>query len=297
MKPIPPLNPLRAFEAAARTGSISSAAQELHVTPTAISRHVRSLEQYLDIQLFERKPSSLKLTHAGKTYAAGLSRAFSEIARATTNLKVSSKQLHLSLRSYTTFMVRWLMPRLPMFQLDNPDVHIQLSTGYEEVNFERDRVDIWIRYGRGLWPGFRSQLVFMDCLRPFASSLLENKAALIRQPEMLSSHVLLRHSRRIHDWEDWYRQQGLELPDDTRTLDFDDLALVFEAAASGLGIGITQEEYLRRDVRNGRFFWPFDTVLERDIGYFALSPLQDQPNPAVEIFLNWLSKTKDMPVP
>ncbi len=285
MKSIPPLNPLRAFEASARTGSISKAAEELHVTPTAISRHVKTLEDYLEVALFHRRPSSLELTPAGRTYAISLSRAFEEISRATKNLKSSSKELHLSVRSYTTFMVKWLMPRLATFQLEYPQVHVQLSTGYEVVDLERDRIDVWIRYGRGHWPGFAIQPVFKDRIRPFAASSFRKE---LKKPDDLQNYVLLRHSRRADDWRDWLEKAGVRMDQDAKTLDFDDLALVFEAADSGMGIGITQEEYLKHDQLKGKFYWPFTTVLERDTGYFALASLRHEENPAVGLFLDWL---------
>jgi len=288
MRLIPPLNPLRAFESAARCGSISKAAEELHVTATAISRQVRILEEYLGVQLFVRKPSSLELSPAGRSYSVSLSRAFGEIARATGNLKSSSKEFRLSVRSYTTFMVKWLLPRLPTFQLENPDVHIRISTGFEPVDFENSDVDIWIRYGRGRWPGMRCQPVFYDRLRPFSAVLPKSDMAMLRTPESLFNQVLLRHSRRQDDWDDWFAHQGLVPPLNVHMLEFDDLALIFEAAASGLGIGITQEQYLLQDVRAGRFFWPFDAVLERSTGYFAVQPEAGRMKPEVKLFLDWL---------
>lgn len=287
MKLIPPLNPLRAFEASARTGSISKAAEELHVTPTAISRHVKTLEDYLDVSLFNRKPSSLELTPAGRTYALSLGRAFEEISSATKKLKSSSKELHLSVRSYTTFMVKWLMPRLAGFQLEHPQVHVQLSTGYERVELERDHVDIWIRYGRGHWPGFTIQPIFNDRIRPFATTAFRKE---LKQLDDLQNYTLLRHSRRANDWNDWLEHAGIQMNQSTRTLDFDDLALVFEAVDSGMGIGIAQEEYLKHDQLKGKFYCPFKTVMERDTGYFALASPQHDSNPAVGLFLDWLEK-------
>lgn len=287
MKLIPPLNSLRAFEASARTGSLSKAAEELHVTPTAISRHVRTLEDYLDIPLFDRKPSSLELTPAGRTYALSLGRAFEEISSATKKLKSSSKELHLSVRSYTTFMIKWLMPRLANFQLEHPQVHVQLSTGYEHVDLERDRIDVWIRYGRGQWPDSFIQPVFNDRIRPFATTALRKE---LNKPDDLQNYTLLRHSRRANDWNDWLEHAGVQLNQRIRTLDFDDLALVFEAADSGMGIGITQEEYLKQDQLKGKFYCPFETSLERDTGYFALTSQHRENNPAVGLFLDWLEK-------
>lgn len=292
---VPPLNPLRAFEAAARTGSLTKAAEELHVTPTAVSRHVRSLENYLDCELFERKPSSLVLTPAGRTYAASLTKAFEEISRATRNLRASTKALHLSVHSYTTFMVRWLMPRLASFQLEHPEVHIKLSTGYDEIKLDRDRVDVWIRYGKGRWRGVDVHPVFMDRLRPFASAALPGVDQLAAHPERLGNYVLLRHSRRTEDWNHWLERQGIALPPTTKTLDFDDLALVFEAVASGLGIGITQEAYLYQDIVRGKFVCPFSAPLERNTGYFAVTSPEGRNNPAVELFLDWLEQVRRLP--
>lgn len=289
MKFIPPLNPLRAFEASARIGSISKAAEELHVTPTAVSRQVKALEDYLGVPLFYRKPSSLELTPAGRTYAMSLIRVFDEISQATLKLKSSSKELHLSVRSYTTFMVKWLMPKLAAFQVLHPEVHVQLSTGYESVDMERDRIDVWIRYGRGQWPGFLIQPIFKDKLLPFISTNFKS-AFELHEPSDLFNHVLLRHSRRSNDWSDWLAVTGTHINQDVEIIDFDDLALVFEAVDSGMGIGITQEEYLKNDRLKDKIYCPFNTILERDTGYFALTSAQTDSNPAINLFLDWIGE-------
>ena len=130
---LPPLNALRAFETVARLGVLSRAAEELGVTPTAVSRHIKNLEDALGIPLFNRQPGVLTLTARGRSYARTLTRSFDLMLDATNLLADSAGRVHVTLRAYTTFLVRWLIPQLPDFYAAHPDVELHLTTAFDPV--------------------------------------------------------------------------------------------------------------------------------------------------------------------
>ncbi|WP_158515210.1 transcriptional regulator GcvA [Bordetella sp. H567] len=285
---IPPLNALRAFETAARHRSLSKAASELAVSQAAVSRHVKFLEEYLGVRLFDRRPSSLQLTATGKAYSQRLTRAFNEIASATDQTVDAAGKQRLSLRAYSTFMLRWLLPRLPDFQLKHPRIELNITTAIEAPDFSRDGIDVAIRYGKGAWPGLYAQKLFSDALRPFCTPGYVQRMGGITL-DKLRDCTLLHHSRRTEDWRDWLdaaRSPPLEL--DTGMF-FDDLLLVHEAALRGLGIGITQEKYIEAELANGTLVCPFDTVLCREVGYYAVCRAGAKDQPGIEEFLGWLA--------
>jgi DNA-binding transcriptional LysR family regulator len=160
-RPIPPLNPLRSFEAAARHNSFARAAQELSVTPAAISRQVKLLEDYFGVEFFRREPSGISLTPEAMDYAKGLGKAFRQIASLTDEFRTRHTSSILTIRGYTTFLVKWLVPRLPDFQAAHPHIKVRLSGGSSApAAGSGGQADIVIRYGGPHWPGHRALLLF-----------------------------------------------------------------------------------------------------------------------------------------
>lgn len=285
---IPPLNALHAFEVAARHRSFSKAALELTVSPAAISRHVKFLEEYLGVRLFERKPSSLQLTPTGQAYARRLIEVFQEIGDATEQTRLVAGKQRLSLRAYTTFLLRWLLPRLPDFQAKHPHVEINITTGMDAPDFSRDGIDVAIRYGRGIWPGLHGHKIFGDALQPFCSAQYLNDAGGALALDAIARYTLLHHSRRPRDWPEWIAAAGGIDVDAPSHVHLDDLLLVYEAALRGMGIGITQQKYLSAGLAEGVIVCPFEPVLYRETGYYAVCPTGQAESPAVREFFDWL---------
>ena len=154
---LPPLNGLRAFEAAARHMSFTDAADELSVTQAAISHQVRGLEQRLGLKLFVRRNRSLLLSEAGQAYLPAVRSAFDQLNEATEKLLQKDRGGHLTVTTTSSFAVKWLVPRLGGFQRANPEIDVRISTGTGLVDFSREDVDIGIRYGRGQWPGLTAE--------------------------------------------------------------------------------------------------------------------------------------------
>jgi LysR family glycine cleavage system transcriptional activator len=273
---------------------LSRAADELAVSQAAVSRHVKTLEEYLGVRLFDRKPSSLQLTATGKAYAQRLTRAFNEIGTATEQAIGGSGKLRLSVRAYSTFMLRWLLPRLPDFQMRHPRIELKLTTDIDAPDFSRDGVgvDVAIRYGKGVWPGLHAHKLFSDALRPFCTPAYSARFNGGIAPGNVAGCTLLHHSRRPADWPEWLALAGMAGLESAADMVFDDLLLAHEAALRGLGIGITQENYIAAELASGALVCPFETVLRRDTGYFAVCRASAARQPGIAEFMDWLEQTR-----
>ena len=243
---LPPLNALRAFEAVARHGVLSRAAEELGVTPTAVSRHIKNLEDALGVPLFNRGPGVLKLTPRGHSYARTLTRSFDLMLDATNLLADSAGRVHVTLRAYTTFLVRWLIPQLPDFHARHPDVELHLTTAFDPVDFNRDSVDLGVRYGHGNWPGLDATLLFNDEMAVVGNTAVKQRFAAQPFAQALASEPHLVHTLRLDDWPDWLETAGLNDLKPARRIPLDDMSLIYQGMLDGLGVGLCQALICRR---------------------------------------------------
>jgi LysR family glycine cleavage system transcriptional activator len=218
---LPPLNALRAFEAAARHLSFVDAADELAVTPAAVSHQVKALEGHLGVTLFERLPRSLLLTEQGRILAPQLTRGFDRLAEAVARVRVDDVQTVLSVTVLPSFAVRWLLPRLAGFRRLNPGLEIEVHAQHHPVDFRRERVDVALRYGRGGWAGLHAERFLDDEVFPVCSPrLLEGPRPLLR-PEDLRHHTLIHDVLTGDDepwvtWQHWLLHFGLDDVDHRR---------------------------------------------------------------------------------
>lgn len=283
-----PLNPLRAFEVAARHMSFTLAADELCVTQGAISRAVKTLEDYYGAPLFKRVGNGLDLTTKSRVLAHRLTDVFSQLADATEEFLGQKSSQVLTVWTYTSFMIGFLIPRLPDFQLRHPNVKVRLISATDNAEFNRDMVDVRLRYGRGHWHGFESTLLFQEALRPVCSPrLLERGGSMTF--EDLTKQTLLHFEGRLHDWSDWLAAAGHSelVPHDNVV--FDELSVATQAAISGLGIAMAQKAYFHAEIANGQLVEPFDTVLHRDLGYYLTVSWERRNADHVVQFRNWLT--------
>ena len=285
---IPPLNQLRAFEAAARHSSFTKAAEEMCITQGAISRQVKALEDYLGFELFERTGAGVELTAAASAFGNGLSAALDKIARVTDELVASRTRRVLTVRGYTCFLMRWLAPMLPDFQREASHIDVRLMSSTENTNFDTDQVDIAIMYGEGVWPGVKADLLFGDEIVPVCSAELLRSGNVVRGARDLRHFMLLHHYRRPRDWSDWLAAAGC--PDLRANGDrmFEDLSVAYECMLAGMGFLITQRAYVQRDLEAGRVIAPFDTVLHRRRGYYLAYRKEHAEWDKVAAFRNWL---------
>jgi LysR family glycine cleavage system transcriptional activator len=287
---IPPLNPLRVFEVVARTQNLTAAAQELHVSQSAVSRQISTLETYLGVELFRRERHGVTLTRVGNSYAGRIIPAFEEISIATEKLLRSTTQGVLRVRTYTTFTAKWLIPRLPNFRDLHPDIEVVISNAVPEVDFDRDPVDLAIQFGDGRWPRVQLDLLFPDEIEPVCSpSYLTAHLPKGRSANTLLRHRLLMSHYRSADWHDWLEATGrLELAEGAEKMRFSTSVLTWQAALDGLGIAIGQASMLESEFRQGTLVRPFKQPISSQRAYYLVRPLAQRYSRKVDLFRDWL---------
>jgi len=277
-----PLNALRAFEMAARHLSFTRAADELHLSPAAVSQHIKNLEQRFGVRLFRRLPRGLALTDEGLALLPTLAEAFERLATALDTLRDGRPREPLSVGVVATFAVGWLMPRLVGFQALHPCVDLRLFTHNNRVDLAGEGLDMAIRFGDGHWHGNDA----LELLAPrLAPACAPRVAAQLRQPRDLLSQVLLR-SYRAAEWPAWFAAAGLP-PPVLRGMVFDTSLALAEVAAQGAGVALLPSALFERDLASGRLVQPFDLTI--DSGRYWLTRLSSRRvNPAMQVFQDWL---------
>jgi LysR family glycine cleavage system transcriptional activator len=288
---MPPLNPMRAFEAAARHLSFTQAADELCVTQGAVSRSVKALEDYLGEPLFERTGHGLALTKRSESLALKLSDGFTRLGEAANEFRGIQVSPVLTVGTYTSFMVGFLLPNLPDFQVKYPEIRVRLVSATECTEFANEVADVRIRYGKGHWKNVDSTLLFCDSLRPLCSPALLDPAKRPYPIEELRQHVLLHQEVRQTDWSSWLAIAGNAELQPRDNLVFDELSIVHQAAIAGTGLVMAQRAYFQRELANGSLFEPFDPVLTSDLGYYLTVPANRRDAPHVKLFKRWLLET------
>lgn len=294
MRALPPLNAVRAFEAAARHESFAKAAAELCVTPAAVSQQVKVLEQWLDLQLFERHARRLSLTPAGRSYLPRLTEVLDLLAEATDSVRRAGRARALTVSVPPGFAAVWLGPRLWSFATEHPELPIRIAATLRPSEALREEaVDIAIRYGRGDYPGFTSELLRRDGLTPVCSPRLLEGPHPLTTPTNLRYHTLLHNESTalagFHvTWQDWLEAAGVEGVDGQRGLYFSDMHLVMQETIAGRGVGLGHMALIGEHLRSGRLVKPFDLVLAGRGDYYLVFPPGSSHQPTVVAFVRWL---------
>jgi LysR family glycine cleavage system transcriptional activator len=291
---LPPLNGLRAFEAAARHMSFTDAAEELSVTQAAISHQVRGLEQRLGLKLFVRRNRSLLLSEAGQAYLPSVRAAFDQLNEATEKLLQKDKGGHLTVTTTASFAMKWLVPRLGGFQRANTEIDVRISTGTGLVDFSREDVDIGIRYGRGQWPNLMAErLVAEDVMPVCAPSLLKGPNGL-RKPADLKRFTLLHIGNFPDDWQVWLTAAGVKGVDASRGVSFDFALAAYQAAMDGLGVALGRNPLVEPDLKAGRLVVPFEFKRSSDFAYYLVYPPEAIRRRKIKAFRDWIVSLSDV---
>jgi LysR family glycine cleavage system transcriptional activator len=289
---IPSLNALRAFEAAARHLTLGEASDELCVTTSAIGQQIRQLENWLGMPLYEMKGRSRRLTAAGERLASHMSNAFDQIYIACQQFRRASQVTELHVNVSPTFAIRWLVPRLPGFQVTYPNISIRISTSKKPIDVARENVHADLRFGRGPWLGLAADLLFMEDIFPVCNPKLLSGPGALTHPAALKHHVLLHTAVRRDDWARWLKAAGLDLSevDPSRGPVFELNTMAIDAAEAGLGVAITRTAHLGNSLREGSLVAPFRCDLLRGEGFYmvTLPELREEPN--IAAFRGWLLK-------
>ncbi|WP_422099358.1 transcriptional regulator GcvA [Variovorax sp.] len=287
---LPPLNALRAFEAAARCGNFTRAAHELCVTQGAVSRHIATLESWLEVQLFERGRHGIRLTPAGQSYHASMRVAFDQIELGKRQLQQSPDEWLLRVKLPPTFAIRWLIPRLARFHARHPRIDVQITTSHKPTDFERDDVDVSIHSEPSPPEGPGYRLLFRETLLPVCAPALLQRDPPLAQPADLAQHALLSSLNRPQDWPAWLEAAGLSGLDTHRGLKFENAAMAYQAAAEGLGVMMGLLAFVRDDLASGRMVAPLALRLPTEGGYF-MAWRADRPVPQrVRDFEHWMAE-------
>jgi len=263
---LPPLHSLRAFEAAARHRSVKKAAAELAVTPTAVSHHVRVLEDALGVKLFERHPRGLELTAYGRDLYPVLREGFDKFADAIERLKDKKRRTVVTLSATVAFTARWLAPRVPAFHRDNPGMDLRLHASDDVVDLRSGIADAAIRYGRGAYDGYESETLFEDAYAPACSPRLR-----LRSARDLAKHTMIHFEwrRRRRDnatWDRWLKAAGMPDLKPKAELIFTDESQAIQAAVAGHGVALLSLALIADELERGALVKPFGPELRME-GY------------------------------
>jgi LysR family glycine cleavage system transcriptional activator len=290
---LPPLNALRAFEAAARHLNFSRAADELAVTPGAVSQQIQNLEDYVGAALFKRTPKGLLLTDAAQTALPALREAFDRLAEAASLLTAAVDGRRLTVSVAPSFAAKWLVPRLGLFEAAHPLVDVWLSADMEVVDFASGEIDLAIRYGTGRYPGLEVQRLMAETVIAVAS------------PDLIASHPLnelsdLAGQVLLHDgspdaddscpdWPMWLAARGVKGVDGSRGPRFNQSSLVIEAAMAGRGVALAKRALAQDDLDAGRLVAPpMGAAMSVDFAYYLVHPKAKGRLPQVKAFVGWI---------
>ncbi len=289
-RPLPPLNALRTFECAGRCVSFVQAAEELNVTPGAVSRQVKALEEWLGARLFRRQHKQVTLTTTGRTYLEAIGVPLEQIASATDRVRRQDSTRALALCCYPTFALRWLVPRWPRFYDKHPEIDVQLTTSLQPVDFARDDFDAAVLVGKGpaSWPGMEAmRLVEVDVM-PVCSPALLQGAKPLRRPQDLGHQTLLHSAPRPGDWHRWLELVDCPAVDPDTGVTFDSLNLSIQAAIEGLGVAIAVRALIEGDLATGRLHQPFEPIRRSDSPFHLVYPPYRARAPQLRAFIDWL---------
>jgi LysR family glycine cleavage system transcriptional activator len=284
---LPSLNALRAFEAAARHGSLSRAADELHVTHSAISHQIKALETELGVALLRRVGRGVEANAVGQQLEVALGDVFARIARAVRLARQGEGGGILTVSVEPSFAARWLVLRLGRFHAANPQIDLRLSATSAMADFAREDVDLAIRYGRGDWPGLQAERLLELKGFPVCSPSLLAAGPPLRHPDDLARHTLL-HEDDGAFWRQWLDAVGALEVDSSRGPRFDDTHLALAAAEAGQGVALGDEALAAAELAQGRLVRPFATAIGTDKAYWLVHPPEAMARPKVAAFRSWL---------
>jgi LysR family transcriptional regulator, glycine cleavage system transcriptional activator len=290
---LPPLSALRAFEAAARHMSFSKAAEELHVTPAAVSHQIHALEQDLGVRLFHRMNRSIALTASGRVLLPGLSQAFADIQSSVRRLRAHNETGTLTVTASPSFAAKWLVLRLHRFQEQCPEIDVRISATDAVVDLSKGDCDIAIRYGAGRYPGLEVELLLKNEVFPACSPQLLATRPPLRTPPDLPAHALIHDQAVERDplaptWAMWLKAAGVKDVAATTGLSFNNMHLALDAAIAGHGVVLAQSTIAAADLAAGRLVRLFSLALPDPFAYYIVTAPGALERPKVRAFRDWL---------
>ncbi|KMJ46628.1 MULTISPECIES: transcriptional regulator GcvA [Xenorhabdus] len=287
-KRLPPLNALRVFDAAARHLSFTKAAEELFVTQAAVSHQMKSLEDFLGLKLFRRRNRSLLLTEDGQSYYLDIKEIFTAINDATRKLQARSAKGALTVSLSPSFAIQWLVPRLSGFNQSFPGIDVRIQAIDREEDKLADDVDVAIFYGRGNWPGLRTDRLYPEYLLPVCSPALLAGDRPLKTPSDLARHTLLHDSSR-RDWQAYIRQLDMQQQINVQQGPiFSHSAMVIQAAVHGQGVALANNVMAQNEIDAGRLVCPFNDVLVSKNAFYLVCHDNQAELGKIAAFRKWI---------
>jgi len=294
VRKLPPLNAIRAFEAAARHLSFTRAAEELFVTQAAVSHQVKALEDHLGIPLFKRLNRSLLLTAEGQHYYPEVRDALDQIAHATHHVQKADQSGILTVSVIPSFASLWLVPRIHHFTQQYPDIDVRIAADDSLTDFNKDDVDCVVRYGLGGWTNVRADLLMNEHVFPVcAPHYIKDHPNLLKGPDYLKHHLL------IHDygvtlaevhltWGHWLEKANIKSVDHTRGPKFSHTYMAIQACLSGEGVAMGRSGLIQKELETGRLVRLYDLSVQAKVAFYFVSPQHTADRYKIKMFREWL---------
>ena len=284
-KKLPPLHWLRAFETAARHLSFTNAAEELHITQSAVSKQVKLLEYHLEQPLFLRGRRGLTLTEAGRNYLPTIIHAFQFLEQGTQNFLGYSSGEPLRVKVNFGFAIFWLCRHLEEFMEHHPDVVVSLSTALWDQDFASARADVEIRYGRGEWEGEKGERLTNEVLLPVCAPSVARR---LKRPEDMAKERILHLTGFDDGWNYWAEQAGLKKLVGIESHSFSTFVLTLNLLRQGSGISVTHRILIEEMLERDEVVVPFDIPVAARDNYYLMVPHREHANAATKLFADWL---------
>ncbi|MCG8356630.1 MAG: transcriptional regulator GcvA [Kiloniellales bacterium] len=291
---LPSLKALKAFEALARHRSLTRAAEELNVTPAAVSHQVKALEADLGLSLIRRVGGEYRLLASAESGLPLLQDGFAQIAEAVRRMRRDDAARYLTISVGPTFASTWLVRRLGRFKEAHPEIEVRLDTTDAMADFSRDAVDVAIRFGAGVYPGLEARRLFDEEVYPVCSSKLLESGPPLETPADLAQHTLIHvawalHNESTTEWETWLRAAGVDhLVDASQGPRFSHSNIALQVAMEGQGVALGSDSVASDDLKAGRLVCPFDIVLPIAFAYYLVYPEGTGEVPKIVAFRDWI---------
>jgi LysR family transcriptional regulator, glycine cleavage system transcriptional activator len=281
------MDSLRAFAAAARTSSFKRAAEELHLSPSALGRRIQSLEEHLGTPLFRRLNPGLELTEAGARYREIVDATLASL-EAAQEAVVPSPIRRLRVSSLASFTESWLVPHLPELEALHPEIAIEVEATLRYADFVRDPVDVAIRFGTGPWEGLYSEPIVALEFFPVCAPALVHGEVPLRAPSDLAGHTLIHVTQVPFAWREWLRHAGEAALLPRREVRYDHVAIALSAAEAGQGVALTSTLLCEARLRDGRLCRPFELAVRSESTYHFVCRPEALGDPSIRAFRDWL---------
>jgi len=289
-KRLPPLDPLIAFEAAARQLSFTRAAEELNLSQAAVSQQIRNLEDNLGVELFIRAHRSISLSARGRELQHTVSAVLHQLSNAADEMRVSGNQLRLNVAADQSIASMWLMPRLSQFQRQHPEVSIRLIASDRENDWFADEIHLSIIHGNGIWPGMRCENLFDEEIFPVCSeTYLKGQTTPLKGKELVNEVLLDLDDGHWHwmNWRTWLSQSGINLPAHHRRFQVNSYPLLIDAVKNGQGIALGWKHLVDDDIVKGNLVKVTEESVATSLGYYLVWNENHPLDSTAQAFREW----------